>query len=237
MGQKLKCVKCDDIIEGDGKGTFVSCKCGSIYIDETPYYTRIGGEPSDIMMQNYKGDWRFMKDLEDIPEPKKEENDFCIFLDIDGVLNSENYWDECYARHKKNTMNMNCYPFDPKCLNNLMKLCQEIELLGYEVQIILSSTWRLQKVDREIVKARIAEYGLRLAGYTSELYDRGQEISAYLLKHYDTNFNKYLILDDNIDKILKHHDEAHLIKTQFETGFNEESLNMAIDKLKSLGLV
>lgn len=45
---KIKCKKCNNIIEGDKKGTFISCKCGAIAIDETKWYVRVIGEPNDI---------------------------------------------------------------------------------------------------------------------------------------------------------------------------------------------
>lgn len=45
---KIKCKKCGDIVEGDGKGTFKQCKCKSCYVDETQWYCRIGGNPKDI---------------------------------------------------------------------------------------------------------------------------------------------------------------------------------------------
>lgn len=39
----IKCKDCGDILIGDNKGTFISCSCGRHYIDQTPYYVRIGG--------------------------------------------------------------------------------------------------------------------------------------------------------------------------------------------------
>lgn len=45
---KIKCKKCNDIIQGDKKGTFIQCKCKSCYIDETLYYVRVGGNIEDI---------------------------------------------------------------------------------------------------------------------------------------------------------------------------------------------
>ena len=77
---------------------------------------------------------------------------FYIFLDIDGVLNNEIYFEECFNRHKvKGIMSMNRFPFDPKCLNNLMKLNQELQKQNYNVKIVLSSTWRLNQIDIGIV--------------------------------------------------------------------------------------
>ena len=75
---------------------------------------------------------------------------FYIFLDVDGVLNNETYTVSCYERHHK-SMHMNHVPFDPKCLNNLMILVQSLEKLGFEVKIILSSTWRLSNIDYELL--------------------------------------------------------------------------------------
>ena len=39
----IKCKDCGDILIGDNKGTFISCSCGQHYIDQTPYYVRVGG--------------------------------------------------------------------------------------------------------------------------------------------------------------------------------------------------
>lgn len=38
---KIRCNKCNTIIQGDKKGTYIQCKCGKCAIDETPYYLRI----------------------------------------------------------------------------------------------------------------------------------------------------------------------------------------------------
>ena len=40
-------MKCRDVIKGDKKGTFISCSCKKIAIDETKYYTRIIGNDED----------------------------------------------------------------------------------------------------------------------------------------------------------------------------------------------
>lgn len=45
---KIRCKKCNDIIEGDGKGTYITCKCEAIAIDETPYYVRVIGNFEDL---------------------------------------------------------------------------------------------------------------------------------------------------------------------------------------------
>ena len=45
---KIRCKKCNTIIEGDKRGTLIWCDCHSCFIDETKHYVRIGGEPTDI---------------------------------------------------------------------------------------------------------------------------------------------------------------------------------------------
>ncbi len=50
MGQKVKCVKCSDVIEGDLKGTFIECKCGKTAIDQTANYFRIIANKSDFKL-------------------------------------------------------------------------------------------------------------------------------------------------------------------------------------------
>ena len=54
---KIKCKHCGDIIESDGFGKFVQCSCGKCYIDETPYYVRVGGN---------KGDWEIVKEEKNV---------------------------------------------------------------------------------------------------------------------------------------------------------------------------
>lgn len=60
---KIKCKKCGSIIEGDKKGHLIFCECKSCYIDETPYYCRIGGNREDfekevdISNDNSKSRW------------------------------------------------------------------------------------------------------------------------------------------------------------------------------------
>lgn len=44
----IRCKLCKDILIGDMRGTFISCTCGACFIDETKYYTRIGGEERHI---------------------------------------------------------------------------------------------------------------------------------------------------------------------------------------------
>lgn len=125
---------------------------------------------------------------------------YYIFLDIDGVLNDEVYIEKCYDMNGGYPMSMSYVPFDPKTLFNLMNLVQKIRLVSdEEPRIVLSSTWRLHETDTGIVKARIAEYGLRLFDKTPYIHsERGLEIKSFLSKqNLDENDYKFVILDDD----------------------------------------
>lgn len=119
-----------------------------------------------------------------------------IFLDIDGVLNDEEHIRQCFEKNGGYPMSMSHTPFDPRALTNLMYLVQHIRQLGNKPRIILSSSWRLNNIDTEIVKARIAEYGLRIDDKTPSLSSRGIEIYEFLQQNSGKEEFSFVILDD-----------------------------------------
>lgn len=46
---KFRCRLCGDIVDGGQKGRLITCRCGAVAIDETPYYCRIIGN-----IENYE---------------------------------------------------------------------------------------------------------------------------------------------------------------------------------------
>ena len=151
---------------------------------------------------------------------------FYIFLDVDGVLNNATYFYKCFNKHKnKGIMSCENFPFDPKCLNNLMILKQKLNNNGYKVHIILSSTWRMDKISIAIVNSRLAEYGMKVEDKTKIFTgDRTEEIKDYINKHFCVN---YLVLDDANCNILSN----HFIHTNFKTGFDDKKLEEALNKV------
>ena len=148
-----------------------------------------------------------------------------IFLDVDGVLNDEQYIIKCFEKHHK-PMHMNRVPFDPNCLNNLRVLTELIEEQNYIVRIILSSSWRLSDIDTEVVKARLAEYGLSIFSKTERMNGRrGEEIKDYL----DRNdpCKSFIILDDEAFDIKELYPN-NLVLTNFNEGFNKDCLKSAL---------
>lgn len=68
---KIKCTNCNEIIEGDRKGTYITCKCGKVAIDETPYYWRIIGNEGDFEVVK---DYEIVKEFNKIMNEKRTEN-------------------------------------------------------------------------------------------------------------------------------------------------------------------
>lgn len=147
-----------------------------------------------------------------------------IFLDIDGVLNDNVYTEKCYEKHHK-PMSMNHVPFNPKSLQVLMELCQELENMLYEVKIILSSTWRLGNISVEIIQARLAEYGLTISNKTSYIdAKRGLEIKEFLK---DKKDYKFVILDDEVYDICEVYPD-NFVKIDAQIGLSVSDKNKAL---------
>lgn len=160
---------------------------------------------------------------------------YYIFLDVDGVLNDEVHIEKCYDMNGGHSMFMRYIPFDPKALFNLMTLIKQIRLVSNEEpRIILSSSWRLNEIDTEIVKARIAEYGLRLFDKTSYIHcDRGLEIETFLNKQEldgVTNYNFVILDDDKFDIETKYPNNLVYIDRTY--GLTENDVNKALKILK-----
>jgi len=146
-----------------------------------------------------------------------------IFLDVDGVLNSLEYLKEQYYNNKRPYSGFD-YPFDSKCLNNLVNLVNKTD-----AYLVITSSWRMHEIGKSILLNELKKYNLdiRVIGYTDILHkSRGEEIKAYLDK-LDKDI-KYIILDDDSDFLGI---EDHLIKTNYEFGLTEQDTNEAVKKL------
>lgn len=67
MGQKVKCLKCGDIIESTYRHDFVKCSCRSCFVDGGNDYCRIGGDFDSMVYIDDDGNERpiFDKGKED----------------------------------------------------------------------------------------------------------------------------------------------------------------------------
>lgn len=152
------------------------------------------------------------------------------FLDIDGVLNSVNFfeeksqskrWDEFKEKYENKHIAFGLANIDPKAVELLNKLT---EATG--AKIVVSSSWRGDSALQTIFT--LAGIKEPIYGETPRLYSRyrGQEIQQWLDKH---KCDKYIILDDDLDFFDSQ--LPYLIHTDWKIGLTENDVDMAIEIL------
>ena len=134
-----------------------------------------------------------------------------IFLDVDGVLNTEEDW------HRPLTLNRSCV--------NAFQSALELAATRFEdVSVILSSSWRLgwnseqqPRHLRELCRA------IPIAGITPQAQSalpkgqRGREIRYYLKRH---EMDAYVVIDDDIELFSQEdREEMPILLTDARTGF------------------
>ena len=150
-----------------------------------------------------------------------------IFLDIDGVLNVENYYNALVFHNIQCKTN---YPthdkfghvFDPNCVRYLEALCAK-----HDAKVVISSSWRYSglKEMKKLFKSRninidvidttvcqatkgFKEQFEELSKLTrvrfSSRVDRGYEIQAYL--NLNPKITNYVIFDDDTDMLQSQND-------------------------------
>lgn len=150
-----------------------------------------------------------------------------LFLDIDGVLNSR----EWYLRNKENIITNSGFMYrhdeelDPKACALVNELCESENL-----KIVISSTWRKFHTLKEI-SDMFASRGLfgHIIGSTPQLRGgyRGQEVDEWL---YDNpGVTKHVILDDDGD----FKPEQPLVLTNWEYGVCPADIDAARRLLKN----
>jgi HAD domain in Swiss Army Knife RNA repair proteins len=137
-----------------------------------------------------------------------------LFLDIDGVLNSEAYYKS--SSHKENYSSR----FDPQSVEFIKKLVEEFSL-----QIVISSTWRYGAVDRlmhELKNSELIKY-LYHEWFTPVIHPahRGREIKLWLDLHPEVT--DYIIIDD--DENILEEQMNRFVKTGLHEGMTEEHFN------------
>jgi len=52
MRNRIKCAKCETIIESTYRHDFQPCPCGAVFVDGGQDYQRLGGEFADVIIVN-----------------------------------------------------------------------------------------------------------------------------------------------------------------------------------------
>ena len=154
-----------------------------------------------------------------------------VFLDIDGVLNSDEYFASNnndvikYYKENKDISNniekritVQMMDID---MNKFNMLKDAVNALG--VYVVIVSSWKKLSVYPQL-KEKLISMGLPIIGETKDNgSDRGNGIKNYLKVHEVSN---YVILDDDIFKDYDDELLSRLIKTSFyEDGLKEEHID------------
>ena len=157
-----------------------------------------------------------------------------IFLDIDGVLNSQktfidnHKWKKIFVKIKTNNIEdivtRKMLDIDLDKVFMLRDICN---LTG--AKIVISSCWR-NLTYYILVEEKLVSLGLPIIGATPYIdNNRGEEIRKYLEENKVDNF---IILDDDIFKDF-YELENYLIKTSFyEEGLNYDAVEEAVRVLR-----
>ncbi|MBP5257903.1 MAG: hypothetical protein J6Z41_04085 [Prevotella sp.] len=157
-----------------------------------------------------------------------------IFLDIDGVLNSERWHTEMTKNAPKDRFG---YEFDPTAVSNLAKIVEETE-----ADIVISSSWKCFGLDgmQEMWETRNLPgevIGITPNTISDELqlsididgiedYNlRGREIDEWM-RRFGEDVSQYVIIDD-IDCFLSGQ-QNHLVLTDPRIGLNDLDATKAI---------
>jgi len=163
-----------------------------------------------------------------------------IFLDIDGVLNDEEFY---ILRADENSQYHNYYDkpyplseFDPRCVERINKIVKETG-----AKIVLSSSWRSD--DTPKLLNIFKQVDLTLFTYkTPYIYDfdpltqkirdvkRGEEIQKFLDEH--PYIDKYVIIDDDSDMLP--HQMDNFIKCNAYYGISDNDTEKAIKLLGTI---
>lgn len=159
-----------------------------------------------------------------------------IFLDIDGVLNSDAWYEKC-IKYKLKPVHWN---LDPEAIKKINEIAN---LTG--AKIVISSSWRFDPKTPSDLKASGLE--VEIIGRTDYLNThgsfivRGNEIQKYISDNindlsegtlsYYGDYKAFVILDDDSDMLFTQAD--NFIHIDFMTGITDDNVKQAVKILNS----
>lgn len=145
-----------------------------------------------------------------------------LFLDIDGVLNSDTF----YLNRPKEIKHLP-HPlseFDPTCVARLNRILAETKAC-----LVVSSSWRHDPfIDRILDRAGIKPKMWDITPYGMGR-PRGYEIKKFLHEHPD--IENYVILDDVANMLPEQ--QSHFVQTKYYYGLTDEDAEKAINILNN----
>ena len=144
-----------------------------------------------------------------------------LFLDVDGVLNTTNLMSSRILGHTKNGAIL---PINDSLVNNLKYLYDK-----YDLNLVLSSTWREDAKSKRIITQVLLEKQMFLTGATpifqgSHQFDveviRPREILSYVKRHIHPR-DKWVAVDD-LDLQLE---KQHFVRTTDKQGLTTKPMD------------
>lgn len=146
-----------------------------------------------------------------------------VFLDIDGVLNSEKF-----AQNMRRETGVNVFGESILDAMAIRRLRVILERSGADV--VLSSSWRVFPVQRKKAIEQLRRMGVVVMDQTPYMMDgdcsRGDEIKAWLDCHPEVD--RFVILDDDDDMGEL---TNHLVQTTFWNGLKRKHIKRALEVL------
>lgn len=149
-----------------------------------------------------------------------------IFLDIDGVLNSEE-WDRYVQSFTYGARFNSCYLLSQEMILRLQNV-----VFQTNAEIVLTSSWRTNERAMCALTRQLSLYHLSIRDSTlySTYNTRADDINEWLRSH--SNIHSYVIVDDTDDGFTQ--DEilaAHFVQTTYAQGLTPEKAEKIIEIL------
>ena len=146
-----------------------------------------------------------------------------IFLDIDGVLNSDKYFDSIDNKECMNLVDRLMLDIDMSKVKILLEVINKTN-----AKVVITSSWRRMKL-YPYIKERLISMGLPVVGETPIIEGRrGEEIKSYLLENRVSN---YCIIDDEVFKDYKELEDYLVVTDFYEDGLTIDHAKGVVKKL------
>jgi len=153
-----------------------------------------------------------------------------IFLDVDGVINTEDQMRREYEKgHKTSSYYLTLDHFKIELLAKLVKESGAI--------VIVSSSWRIGGFEKAPSMVNLTnqlnQHGIIVSGYTPTSFEgvRGREIAQWIMTNC-REIPQFCILDDSSD--MEDLKEEHLIQTTWKHGLLPEHVEKAKEVLNRI---
>ena len=146
-----------------------------------------------------------------------------IFLDIDGVLNSDKYFDSISNKECINPVDRLMLDIDMSKVKLLLEVINKTN-----AKIVITSSWRRMKL-YPYIKERLISMGLPVVGETPFIEERrGEEIRSYLLENRVSN---YCIIDDEVFKDYNTLEDNLVVTNFYEDGLTKGHAKEVVKRL------